>query len=329
MSWSVPVARVARIAVRLHLFFILFIAIELFKAGFAATDRGGAATLGVGPTLVLLTCFFWSVLLHEFGHCLASRAGGGEADEIMMWPLGGLASCRPASNWLAHAATAACGPLVNLLILGITIPVLGSATGRWLGVAIPSPFSLSGIEPLRGSWWLMAVYLLGWTNLVLLLFNLLPVFPLDGGRILQALLWPRLGYTAALRAAIRAGYVGGLAILVLGVVRNEVLLLLVALFGLVTCRQEMRRLEWTQETLGFDPGAEWVPEGGLDDPAESARPDPESGRREREARRRAEEAEELDRILLKINERGLSGLTARERRILREATERRRREGEG
>lgn len=318
MSWSAPIARIARISIRLHLFFILFIAIELLQAGFAAPTRGGPAALGVGPTLILLACFFWSVLLHEFGHCIASRAGGGEADEILMWPLGGLATCRPAPNWLAHAATHAGGPLVNLLIVALTAPILGSASGVWLGVAFPSPFHLDGIAAVETSWWLMSLYLLGWTNMVLLLFNLLPVFPLDGGRILQALLWPKLGYATALRVAVRVGYVGGLGLLVLGVVRNEVLLVLIAIFALVVCRQTMRQLDWTQQVLGFEPG----PDGELDPVTEP--PDPDVVRRERDERRRAAESEELDRILAKINASGITSLSARERRILRDATERRR-----
>jgi len=319
MSWSLPLARVARIDVRLHLFFIVFVVVELLQASLALPRRGDS-TFGVAIVLILLAWLFWSVLLHEFGHCVAARAGGGEANEILMWPLGGLASCRSAPSWKAHLLTAVGGPLVNLAILLLAVPALGLLTGAWWGVAIPSPLGLTLPMEVERSWWLTALYLLIWVNLLLLLFNLLPLFPLDGGRILQALLWPRTGYAMAMRLAVRAGYMGAIALAVFALVYDRTLLLALALFGGLVCYQTIHALNFTQQVLGFEPG----PEGELE-PA----PDPETLQREQKRRRTEEEAAELDRILNKINASGLDSLTARERRLLKEATERRRRESEG
>lgn len=320
MSWSVPLMRVAGIDVRIHLFFLVYVVVELLRAWWALPRIGGGSTFGVGIVLIVLVSLFWSVLLHEFGHCVAARRTGGEADEILMWPLGGLALCRPWPSWKAHLATAIGGPLVNVGILLLTVPVLGVLTGAWWGVAIPSPLGLSLPVEVEESWWFTALYLLVWVNLILLLFNLLPLFPLDGGRILQALLWPRLGYAQAMRVAVRSGYIGALALAIFALVRNETLLLALALFGALVCAQTMQRLDFTQQMMGFEPG----PDGTLE-PA----PDPDELRREEHRRRQAADAAELDRILNKINRSGLESLSVREKRILHEATERRRRGGAG
>lgn len=325
MSWSLPLARIFSTTVRIHLFFLVFVAIELLRAMFAAPSSDGSIALGMRPTLLLLVCLFWSVLLHEFGHVFACRAGGGDADEILIWPLGGLAACRPAPTWLAHLATHAGGPLANIAIIAVAGPTLGFLTGRWWGVAFPSPFSLfstnGGLAAVEASWGLTALYLLVWTNVVLLAFNLLPVYPFDGGRMLQAVLWPRLGYAQATRVSVRVGYVGAIALAVLGFVRNETILLAVAVFGGLVCWQTMRQLDYTQQVLGLEPG----PEGELE-PAV----DVDQVRREREEAKRRDDAEQVDRILQKIAESGVGSLTARERRLLRAATERRKgREGAG
>ncbi|MFO0873320.1 MAG: site-2 protease family protein [Phycisphaerales bacterium] len=324
MSWSLPLARLAGVTIRVHLFFIVFVAIELLRAIFAAPTADGAIALGMRPTLLLLVCLFWSVLVHEFGHVFACRAAAGEADEVLLWPLGGLATCRPAPNWLAHLATHAGGPLANLAIIAVAGPTLGVLANRWAGVAFPSPLSLytahGGLAVVESSWGLTALFMLVWTNVVLLVFNLLPIHPFDGGRILQSLLWPPLGYAPATRISVRIGYLGAIALAVFGFVRNETILLAVAVFGGIVCWQTMKRLEYTQQVLGFEPG----PEGELQ-PA----PDPDETRRARDEARRREAAEQLDRILQKIAESGIDSLSARERRLLRDATEHRRRERGG
>ena len=316
MTWSIPLMRVKRIDVRVHLLFVIFVLVEIIQAWALLPTRGQGSTFGPELVLILVVCLFWSVLLHEFGHCVAARATGGEADEILMWPLGGLAQCRPAPTWSAHFITVAGGPLVNLAIVAITAPVLGVLTGVWWGVAIPSPLGFDGYAAVGHSWGLTVLYLLVWINVVLILFNLLPLFPLDGGRLVQAILWPRMGYARAMRLAVRAGYIGAIALGIFSLVRNDTMLIAVAIFGGLVCAQTMQKLDFTQQVLGFEPG----PEGTLE-PV----PDPDAVRREQERQRQESEAVELDRILNKINQSGLQSLSARERRLLKAATERRRR----
>ncbi|MCA9286265.1 MAG: site-2 protease family protein [Phycisphaerales bacterium] len=319
MSWSLPLARVAGISVRIHAVFLVFIVVELLRSLYAAPAAEQPVPLGgPGPALILLLCMWWAVLLHEFGHCIVCRMTGGRADEILMWPLGGLATCEPPARWTAHLWTAIGGPLVNVILLAVLVPLLGGLTHRWFGIAIPSPLHLHGLVELNrtgASWWIIALFLFNWVNLVLLLFNLLPMYPLDGGRILQAALWPRIGYARSMRVAVRAGYIGAIALGILGLMVDETMLVLIAVFGGLTCWTTFRQLEWTEQVMGLPPG----PEGEDEEPEEAPRPT-------REAVRAQAEADELDRILLKISASGLESLTPRERRLLNRATERRRRE---
>lgn len=134
---------------------------------------------------------FGIVVLHEFGHALACKSVGGRAERIVLWPLGGVALVQPPDRPLPVLWSIAAGPLVNVAL----VPVLGLAA--WLAV---------GETPMRG--WSdpqTFVFYLAATNLVLLAFNILPIYPLDGGQILQAVLWLFMRRSLALRIAAGAG----------------------------------------------------------------------------------------------------------------------------
>lgn len=122
---------------------------------------------------------FLIVLLHELGHCLACRSTGGKADTIVLWPLGGIAYVAPPARPGAFLWSIAAGPLVNLVLVVPTFAVWhwGAAHG-WRSDA-PDLYRFAANLSL--------------INLGLLLFNMLPIYPLDGGQILQALLWFGLG----------------------------------------------------------------------------------------------------------------------------------------
>src|SRR5665213_2460243 len=122
---------------------------------------------------------FCIVLMHEFGHSLACRSVGGRADQIALWPLGGVAYVDPPPRPGATLWSLAAGPLVNLLL----IPILSLLwlAARNLNVETNMP---DFYEFVRTLWWI---------NLVLLCFNLLPIYPLDGGQILRSLLWYIVG----------------------------------------------------------------------------------------------------------------------------------------
>lgn len=327
MSWSLPVFRFARIAVKIHLFFILFIAIELLKS-----LAGGDDSFALEVAAILMASLFFIVLLHEFGHCFACRSVGGSANEILLWPLGGLAYCHPPNEWRAHFVTVAGGPLVNVVIFIIVAPILGLITGNWWGVAVPNPVTfgdqLLTNQAIAGSFWVMTLYLVHVVNLILLLFNLLPMFPLDGGRILQSLLWPRYGYANSMRFAVRTGFVGAILLAVFGAVIDAWLLVGVAVFGAITCYITHKQLQFTETMMGGET-EEYATSVLLGDDEAELGSDPKPTRSEKRAIKQAEteaqEQKQVDAVLAKIAERGMESLTGAEKKLLKRATEKKRR----
>jgi Zn-dependent protease len=164
---------------------------------------------------------FLIVLLHEFGHALACRQVGGKADQIVLWPLGGVAYVDPPQRPGATLWSIAAGPLVNVALVPVftVLLMLGKSTG-WGGA---NPNLLSLVQTL-------------WTiNVALLVFNLLPVYPLDGGQILRSLLWYVVGPARSLLIAAMIGFVGVAALLAFAVVARSVWLGILAVFILLNC----------------------------------------------------------------------------------------------
>jgi Zn-dependent protease len=336
-TWSLPIARISGITVRLHLFFVVYVIVMLAQ-GALPTQRVPIDFPIMAMALGLLVVI---VLAHELGHCLACRLTGGAAEEILMWPLGGLASTQPPHNWRAHLLTTVAGPLVNLAICAIAGTMLFLITRHdrdWLQYIVPNPLHLADIlvgSPLARSPAHLALYLTHAISFVLLLLNLMPVFPLDGGRMLQALLWPRFGYSRSMRYAVRVGYVGALAMCVFGMVSNQWSMICVGVFGLVACYTTHRQLEFSDEVLG-DGEQETGPDEyamsvhGGDDGDQQRQQLSGAGtpRNERSQSRGAElerqQAAEVDRILLKIKQQGMSSLSHTERLALQRATDQKR-----
>jgi Zn-dependent protease len=141
---------------------------------------------------------FGLVLLHEFGHVLACRQVGGAADQVVLWPLGGLAFVAPPPRPWAVLWTTAAGPLVNLVLVPVLLVVASLTAPAVEGEARSDPNLLLSE---------LALF-----NVLMLVFNLLPVFPLDGGRLLQAVLWRWIGRPAATAVAASIGLVAGLGL---------------------------------------------------------------------------------------------------------------------
>ena len=332
MSWSIPLFRIAGIAVRIHIFFLLFIIIVLIRAAGTGSKSASGPTFGdFRIAAVAMAVLFLVVLAHELGHCFACRRTGGDADEILLWPLGGLAFCQPQHHWRAHLSTVLGGPLVNVLICVLAAPVLGVITGIWWTVAIPNPLQpLAGLgfASVSGNWALMTLYLINATSAVLLAINLVPMFPLDGGRMLQAIVWRSEGYVRSMQIAVRIGYVGAILLALIGFVMYDLFLVAVAAFGAVTCYITGKQLEWTESVMSEqDEYAMSLRYGVVDEDEDFRRSELA---REREARRVAQsqqhEAEEVDRILKKISDSGMDSLTGNERRLLKRVSDRKRRE---
>jgi Zn-dependent protease len=145
--------------------------------------------------VLLFLGLFTLVTMHEFGHALACRQVGGRADRIVLWPLGGIAFVDPPRRAGAMLWSIAAGPLINLLLLPILTFVLHIAAS-------------AGMIQSNHDGYLVLLWL--WRiNLALLLFNLLPIYPLDGGQILRSLLWFPLGQVRSLSIAAIIGLIGG------------------------------------------------------------------------------------------------------------------------
>jgi len=136
---------------------------------------------------------FVIVLMHEMGHALACKSVGGKADEIVLWPLGGVAYVSPPMRPGATLWSIVAGPLVNVVLFGVlSAAVLVSRATGWTATS-PDLYQF-----------LVYVW---WTNLVLLAFNVLPIYPLDGGQILRSLLWFVLGRARSLLVTVVIGFI--------------------------------------------------------------------------------------------------------------------------
>jgi membrane-associated protease RseP (regulator of RpoE activity) len=218
--------------------------------------------------------------------------------------------------------------MVNVLLIVTVGPILGLLTGEWGRVLLPNPLTFQPPLAVYESFGIFILFAIQWFALVLLLFNLLPLYPLDGGRILQALLWPRIGYARSVRYTCRAGFCGAIALVVLAAVTMNMSLFAIGLFGGFTCLTTLRRLNETEAMLGFEDSE------GSSFAASAQMRESDEERREREAERarkakavedEARQAAEFDRILDKIRVEGMQSLTAAERSVLQRETEKRRR----
>jgi Zn-dependent protease len=209
------------IDVFLHWSWFLIAAFEISNR----TQRYSSLTWNVLEYLAL----FLIVMLHEFGHALACRQVGGTANRIVLWPLGGVAYVNPPPRPGATLWSIAAGPLVNVALL----PVL-FATGtlsrslRW-AEAMPNVYAL-----LRAVWFI---------NVGLLIFNLLPIYPLDGGQILRSLLWFRLGRARSLMVAASIGLAGVAGFIILALWIHSAWFAVLAVFMLMNCWGGLRQAQ--------------------------------------------------------------------------------------
>ena len=188
MGGTIRLFKFSGITVYLHFSWFLIAAYEFSR-------RTGVYSSMIWAAFEYLALFA-IVLLHEFGHALACRQTGGVADRIVLWPLGGIAFVNPPRRPGAMLWSIAAGPLVNLILLPILSILL---TLSRIGADEPNDFGLF-------------LYHVWWINLGLLIFNILPVYPLDGGQILRALLWFPLGEIRSLQIASVIGLVGSIGL---------------------------------------------------------------------------------------------------------------------
>ncbi|TAK46855.1 MAG: site-2 protease family protein [Xanthobacteraceae bacterium] len=219
MTWSLKIGTVAGTAVRVHVTFLLFLA-WIFAASYAT---GGATAAWNG--LVFMVLLFACVLLHEFGHIFTARAFGVTTPDVTLLPIGGVARLdRIPEQPREELLIAIAGPLVNV---AIAIALIAVAGARF------DPGPLASVDDAR----IPLVDKLAVVNLFLALFNMIPAFPMDGGRVLRAALAARLGFTRATGIAAAIGQ--GVAFLLgfLGLLFNP-MLIFIAIFVYLAAASE-------------------------------------------------------------------------------------------
>lgn len=330
LSWNLPLGRWAGVQVRLHVFFVLFIAVAL-QLG---STSGESA---FWETLISLLILFVSVLAHECGHCVAAARMGSATDQVLLWPLGGLAPVHVSHDPQIELVTAVAGPLVNLSICMLAAPLLfieGRSVLELFNPLLP-PMARHGFTWVDGVAWVF------WINWLLFLVNfLLPAAPLDMGRALRAMLCMqndfRHGVVMAARVAQSTAFGLWLAAAWLAYTNSQsknlefgfavlplVLLGVLVFFG---ARQEAER--------AYDPDGDDAPFGydfsqGYTSLEKAAQPRRSSQglfrkwlaeRRQERLRRQqlleAEEERRADAVLAKLHQDGLHALSDDERSLL-------------
>jgi Zn-dependent protease/predicted transcriptional regulator len=234
---SPRVARLFGIDVRVHFTFAFVLSWVAIEFGYRHGARG--ALFGVLGVVLLFAC----VTLHELGHALVARRFGATVREIVLLPIGGVARMsREPSRPLHELLIAVAGPFVNLVIALVLVGVLGARVGTQLP---NEAYWLSEMDKLGGNallFWLLA------GNVLLAVFNMLPAFPMDGGRVLRALLSFWLGRQRATTIAAGVGQVLALGIAALGIAGPNPVLVLVGVFVFFGAAQE-RLASRAQEIL--------------------------------------------------------------------------------
>ncbi len=232
MLWSIPVARIAGTVVRIHVTFLLF----LVWIGGAYWRQGGreAAVEGVLFMVLLFAC----VVAHEFGHILAARRYGIRTPEVTLWPIGGIASLeRIPEKPREELVVAVAGPLVNVVIAAALLLALGMSPDSAVATDLENP-QASMMARLAAA------------NIFLVVFNMIPAFPMDGGRVLRALLAMRMNYAEATRVAARIGQGAAFLFALAGLFMNP-MLIIIGLFIYLAATAEAQHVAFKDATLGL------------------------------------------------------------------------------
>jgi Zn-dependent protease len=330
--WSLSLGRWWGVSVHLHIFFLLSALLALAFT-LPEPDLVSAGLMMVGVLLV-------SVTLHEVGHSLAAIHEGGKVDAIVLGPVGGLISPRVPDEPQSHLVVALAGPIVHLLLAVLAAVALAIAGNtQLLGLLNPLATPQNLIEP--GGTLVVAAKITLWLNWTLMLLNLLPAYPFDGGPILRAMLWPAVGrrtarvYTARFAMAIALVLCVSSLLTVAGEWHTRfpvwIPLVTLGLFLFFSARQDLATAstpEWADE-----PGGYQVSSDGLDlldvmwstdDEGDGVLVEHQQ-RTSAEQHRRAQEAVEdarVDDILARLHNSSWESLSPDEIAILQRASQR-------
>lgn len=323
--WSMSLGRWWGVPVRLHIFFILFAVLVL---AFNASEEMAAGFLTVA---VLLS----SLVLHEVGHALAAVRVGGKVDVIVVGPVGGLVSPRVPDEPEMHLFVALAGPIVHLTLVVLAAVALAvSGHPNIIGLLHP----VVQLDLVDGDAWLVACKLTVWLNWMLLLLNMLPAYPFDGGPILRSVLWPALGRRTAQIATARLAMFAGVGMCIIALISSGaefhtsvplwIPLVTLGIFLFFSAQQDLalgNAYDESDELSKYDLGNDGL---DLEDTAWSDEGNDEAvlvefhHKQDRERHRRAQEAYEdarVDDILARLHDSDMSQLSPEEIELLQRA----------
>lgn len=244
MRWSLKIVRVSGIDIKVHASFLLIV---LYFAVWFGYDHG---LLGATFGVILVSSLFACVVLHELGHSLVAQTLGVSVREIVLLPIGGVARLeREPSRPLDELAIAIAGPLVNV---AIAVVLIGFA---WLVLGPGWLASGAAVEGVAGP--PSAQNLLGWmitANGVLAVFNMVPALPMDGGRVLRAILAMMIGKARGTRIAALIGQLLAAGMGVLAMEKHDLILALIAVFVFLGASQERFSSQMTEGLVGLSAG---------------------------------------------------------------------------
>jgi Zn-dependent protease len=221
MKWSWRIGRIAGIDVYVHATFLLLLA-WVAVSHYSENQRLADAAYG----LFFITTLFGIVVLHELGHALTARRFGIRTRDITLLPIGGLARLeRMPEDPRQELLVALAGPAVNVVLASVLITILACTSGL---------AALNDVKLVGGSF--VANFVV--VNVALAVFNMLPAFPMDGGRVLRAFLAMRMDYVRATQVAANVGQALALMLGFIGLTSNNPLLIFIALFVWMGATQE-------------------------------------------------------------------------------------------
>jgi stage IV sporulation protein FB len=330
-AWSLNCGLWGGVRVQLHASLLVAGVLMVYIAAMSSIGATGDASLyGLMCWVILLA----SVILHELGHILAAWRLGGSTDLIVLGPLGGLHSPQVPREPHREVAVALAGPAANMVVMTILGPPL-LLNGVNLGQIVLQPLHPAKIL-VDNNPALSAVQMAFWLNWLLVLANLLPAAPLDGGRALRSILWPVMGYRGALRTLSRSGMLVALLLCLVALLAHEpgdvrlvplwLPLVLMAVYLYFSARRESQRVDdevGEDDLFGYDFSQGYT---SLERPRAAARNQPGPLRRWLEQRRQirqrrlremeAEEERRVDEVLIRIKESGKESLSSEEQSLL-------------
>ena len=328
LYWALSCGILAGTQIRVSLFFpLVMIALCLRN------------NLQVG--LILSAILFVSVLFHEFGHVVAARMTGGSANEILVWPLGGLAMVQPAQHFQSRFITAAAGPFINFTICMITFPAVLQHHDV---SSILFPFKHLPTIDLSNQLIFSLLILIFIVNWVLFVVSLFPVYPLDGGRMLQVLLANHWSYESSTEIYLRIGFIFSLILMFVGLIFDGenfpgTWLACIGAIALVLNMRESFLMQtsenYDESFMGYDFSAGYTSlERSEEEESKQTvgffelwRKRRAEQRTRKEIQKQKEVEQQMDEILEKVHKMGFESLSDSEKKILKQASEQLRNKG--